>query len=617
MIQITISSPQLSMEFDHDSGPLEFGRGPQRDVPRQVLPDPYVSRDQLVIEAVDDSRLRLQNLSEHVAVQIVNDRPLAMRSTRVVDLPVTLRVGQTELEFAALKIQDYDGTETLDASYEEFEPSPRLSDLGDSPSPEILAQWFETLVCVQQSAATSAEFYHETTRAVVSMVGLDRASVLLREGDQWNEAAHYTIEQSQLDELAAYTLGDDFIRTVPKPTSKERCGEIAFNLRVVNQVFESGQTYFEKTAIVPNTADPQNLEAVVAAPIFDNLSNVVGVVYGSRTCPSPPRECPTNQRGSGITQLEAQVIQVLAAAVGTGIERLRHQADAMRMQLQFEQFFSTKLARELAKDSALLEGRQREVTIVFSDVRDFSLISEHLGPRQTFQMMQDVMNLQTTIIHDFDGVVVDYVGDGLLAMWNAPTDQDDHAQRACRAVLEIMRQCPKLDEKWHPTINRTLQLGVGINTGAALVGNTGSNVKFKYGPMGPAVNIASRVQDATKQLGPSVLVTKSTHEKLDRSFATRRLCSAMLTGVLTPLDLYELSVEEPDEQWQKRRDAFEQALEYFQAGQWAETCRAINPLISDASGEYDIASLQLLSRAVECLKSNPDPFDPVVHIKIK
>lgn len=166
-------------------------------------------------------------------------------------------------------------------------------------------------------------------------------------------------------------------------------------------------------------------------------------------------------------------------------------------------------------------------------------------------------------------------------------------------------------------MNRALQLGAGINTGAALVGNTGSRVKFKYGPMGPAVNLASRVETASKQLGANILMTASTHSQLDGSFASRRLCKASLSGIAEPVDLFELSTAENSPEWQRRQQAFETALEHFTAKRWADACLAIYPLISDVHGEYDVASLQLLSRAVECMKSNPDPFDPIVHLKSK
>jgi adenylate cyclase len=597
MIHIRLRTQDKLVEFEHAAGGLELGRGPQRQLPRWIVEDPYVSWDQLVVEPVGEGRLRIENLSEHVPIEMAGESPIEVGGVREVALPVELEFGQTRMEISAEKFAPRGPGRTLTPGQFDPREPPSLRELGSSPDPATLARWFETVICVQQAAASSAEFYDETARAVVTLVGLDRGLVLLREGEDWSVAAHHLGDRAAGSELGG------------------RAPE--FSRRVLQEMLDTGRTYYQTLGTAPVTASLTNIEAVVAAPIFDRDRRVVGAVYGSRARGADFRTIDSDARDVGITALEAQIIQVLAAAVGAGLERVRQQADAMRSQLQFEQFFSSKLARELARDRNLLEGRQQEVTIVFTDVRDFSLISEHLGPRETFRMMQQVMDLQTSIIHTLDGVVVDYVGDGLLAMWNAPTEQPDHAKQACRAVLEILRQLPQLNTQWSPSLNRPLQLGVGINTGTALVGNTGSRVKFKYGPMGSAVNLASRIEGATKQLATPVLMSESTHVLLGETFATRRLCRASLPGIADPVELYEMSVGENSAPWQQRRIAFETALEHFHAKRWAEACLALYPLISDAHGEYDIASLQLLSRAVECLKSNPDPFDPVVAVRSK
>jgi adenylate cyclase len=594
MIHVYLKTPDNESEFDHAAGPLEFGRGPQRDAPRQIVNDPYVSGDHLRIEELNDGQLRITNLSEHVAVGVDGDEPLATGLTRNVDLPARLSIGHSEVRISAgCGATDRDhSARTLDPAYGTAD-LPSLRELGQAPGPETLARWFETVICVQQAAASSSEFYRETARAVAQLVGLDLGLVILREQGAWKVVARHP---------------DRSLAGMACP------GEREFSRWVVDEVFRTGRTWYQTAGSAPASASLRDIEAVVAAPIFDSRRRVAGVVYGCRTRAADVATLTGDMGETGISSLEAQVIQVLAAAVGAGVERVRQEKDAMRSQLQFENFFSAKLAAELARDTNLLEGRQREITVVFSDVRDFTLISQHLGPQETFHMMQDVMDLQTSIIRNHDGVVVDYVGDGLFAMWNAPTDQPDHARLACQAVLDIMRQLPGLDRKWRPMLNRPLQLGVGINTGNALVGNTGSRVKFKYGPMGPVVNLASRVEEASKQLGPDILMTESTYRQLDDSFACRRLCQASLSGIVEPVYLFELSSGPNTPEWQRRRTAFETALEHFHARRWADACLAIYPLISDTRGEYDVVSLQLLARAVECLRSNPDPFDPVVHL---
>jgi adenylate cyclase len=286
----------------------------------------------------------------------------------------------------------------------------------------------------------------------------------------------------------------------------------------------------------------------------------------------------------------------------------------LRSQLQFEQFFSPQLAYELAADPSLLEGREREVTMLFSDVRNFSRISERIGAQRTFVMMQELMELQSVRIRETDGVVVDYVGDGLLAMWNAPADQPDHPIRACRAANSFLGDLPALSGRWAAEAGEPLRLGVGIHTGPALVGNTGSKVKFKYGPMGPAVNLASRLENATKAVGVGTIVSGATRDRLPPAFGTRRLGGLRVQGFAEPVAVYELFPGQPDPAWNQRRDEFERALVHFERQEWGAACQILAGLLSRGDG-YDLPSLQLLSRAVECLRSRPESFDPAITIQ--
>jgi adenylate cyclase len=334
------------------------------------------------------------------------------------------------------------------------------------------------------------------------------------------------------------------------------------------------------------------------------------VIYGSRSRLS-------SHHGGGIGALEAQVVQLLASAAGAGLARQAQEAEATQLRAQFEQFFSPKLARELQKNPRLLEGQEREVTVLFSDLRGFSRLAERLGPRNICKLVGDAMDCFSSRVKEFDGVVVDFAGDGMLAMWNAPADQEDHASLACRAALAMLNDLPTISEAWKETLPAPLSLGIGINTGTALVGNVGSRSRFKYGPFGHTVNLASRVEGATKHLGIPILVTQTTKARIGENFATRRICKARLLGIDEPVDLFELSAEKAPAEWVSRRDAYEKALKLYEEGQWAAACQVIHPLLAAQAGHYDIPSLDLVSRAVECLKSPQERFDPVIEFRTK
>jgi adenylate cyclase len=195
-----------------------------------------------------------------------------------------------------------------------------------------------------------------------------------------------------------------------------------------------------------------------------------------------------------------------------------------------------------------------------------------------------------------------------------------------------MGELPAIDREWQPRLGVPIGLGIGINTGRALVGNTGSRLKFKYGPLGHTVNLASRIEGATKQFGVPILLSGSTHSLIGRSFATRRLCRVRVVGIGEPVDVYELHAEmttllpsgiggestlDKLAEWLARRDAYESALNLFESGRWSEASRTLLAFLPAQGDHRDVPSLTLASRALELMKSPPAEFDPVLKLDSK
>jgi adenylate cyclase len=227
------------------------------------------------------------------------------------------------------------------------------------------------------------------------------------------------------------------------------------------------------------------------------------------------------------------------------------------------------------------------------------------------------MERLTQCIQAHEGTVVDYAGDGLMAMWNAPLTQPNHAVQACRAALAMQAVLPQLDADWHDRIGQPIKVGIGVNTGVAMVGNTGCKARFKYGPLGHCVNLASRVEGATKQLGVPVLITNTTRALIGESFATRRLCKVRVVGIHGAVDFYELHAETGAEDWLAHRNAYEAALTQFEAGQFGAACRNVYPLLANQEGTYDMPCLNLVTRAVEAIKNPPEKFDGIYELTSK
>lgn len=630
MLVVDVQNDYQNEQFQFPDGSIEFGRIPDpTDCSPCVVNDPHVSKRQLRIELISENLIRLRNLSQTTHILLEDGTNIVMGDSREARLPLHFAVGKTRVWMKQLVPQPVSVDQTLPpdifppfqpqmgmgmggdlagGGFQEESPFERqrdekerarlqtvnvpkrgkgvevLSSLGDSPSPEKLASWFETVIEVQRSAASSAEFYQHTAKAVVELIGLDVGLVLLLKGNNWDIVGRH-----------ATNRGEDmsFSRTTLKFVVEER------------RTFYHGFGDDSKVA----SRSLQDAKAVVASPIFDeNNDKVVGVVYGSASLFG-------FGRSAEIRPLEAQVVQVLAAAVGVGMARMVREAEASRRRVQFEQFFSPVLMRELDRDPNMLEGRDREVTMVFTDIRKFSLLSEQLGPKETCRLVRDVMERLTTQVVDYNGVVIDYYGDGMCAMWNAPAEIPNHASVACKAALSMLKDLPLINAEWEKIIGKPVGIGVGVNTGHAQVGNIGSQRKFKYGAMGKAVNLASRVEGATKHMGAQILVSRTTRDMLSAEFNTRRLGLVKVVGASDPLELFELLGPEASEAWHLIRRTYETALGHFEAGRFQECRLTLEPLVSIP--EPDLPSQKLSARATHLLTHPPEHFDGVIELESK
>jgi adenylate cyclase len=564
-----IAGASSSGRFEHTSGPLEFGRGVQREARRCRVDDGTVSDDHLRIEQLGNGRLRAENLSGQLPVGLPGGSAIEPGRSLELTLPVQLTIGKTRLvidraDAAASSAAPSPGEALETKAFVAVAPADR------APSPDRLADWLHTIIELEHMPAGSPEFYAHVARTLVDLIGMDLGLVLLRQNDNWT--------------YSGVVKTDESVQT-------------RFSRTLVNYVTARRQTFFEDLNLLPEAASLENIQAAVASPIFGLHDEVVGVLYGSRGA-------GLSARGA-IKPVEAQLVQLLSGAAGANLAR----ATALRTRVQFEQFFSPELVRELERDPNLLEGRSEEVTLLFSDLRGFTALSQHLGAQKTCRLIRDMMEVLSEQIVAYGGVIVDYSGDGIMAMWNAPAKQSDHAVRACSAAIGMIAELPGLNKRWIAQTSHPLALGIGINTGPAQVGNTGSTRKFKYGPHGHTVNVASRVQDATKKLGIPLLITASTREQLPASLYTRRLGQVLLADVEIPMVLYEFHGESATPEWILRRDTYDKALALFESKQWAQACQMLAPLV-----EADLPSIKLLRRAQECMERRPDPFDPVIAV---
>jgi adenylate cyclase len=589
MLIFTLANERQRRQIHHQEGPIEFGRLQQGHCARIVVDDPYTSRDQVRVEEVSGGEVRVQNLG--APVTLPDGSQLNVGEARQMQPPVRVVFGRSTLDIGAIPNEDTGAApdssmQTIARPVAAAESKTLKSTpprAGRVPSADTLAQWFEVLLNIQRGAAGSNEYYADTARAVVELVGLDRGLVLLRKQHVWDVVASYSASGSENRQ---------------------------FSQRVLLQVKSERRTFFQNFQDASAGQSLMGVEAVVASPIFDEKDKVAGVVYGSRDM----RSAEASQKG--IEPLEAQFVQVLAGAVSSGLARLAREADAARARVQFEQFFSPELARALERDAEILAAKERELSLLFADLRGFSRISERIGASETYLLLSDILDRFTNQIMDHGGVVIDYYGDGLAAMWNAPTDTPQHADRAMEAALAMQNDLPAINSQWAEKLGGLIRLGIGLHTGKAQVGNSGSRRRLKYGPRGHAVNLTSRVEAATKVLGVPCLLTGATRAALTKLTPVRRVCRARLTGMTEAVELFELAAFGDHPTWLAQREKYEAALALYEKRR-IEECIAACHEMQAQFGAADGPTSWLLKQAEARLTAGDAPFDPVFSVETK
>ena len=231
------------------------------------------------------------------------------------------------------------------------------------------------------------------------------------------------------------------------------------------------------------------------------------------------------------------MIELLAGAVSEGIAGLEHEAEVDRRRALLDRSYAGNLSTEPRK----IISEKRDVTLLFADLRHSTSLSSDFEIDQLCELMGQVLDCLSAAVMDHDGLVIDYYGDGLAAMWNAPADQAEHAELACRAALRMLETLPDVAADWADVLHKDLRLAIGIHSGVVQVGNAGSARRTKYGPRGPNVHIASRAENAAKELDVPLVVTQPVAERLSNRFAIHRICRARIRGVDQPMELVSVS----------------------------------------------------------------------------
>ena len=247
----------------------------------------------------------------------------------------------------------------------------------------------------------------------------------------------------------------------------------------------------------------------------------------------------------------------------------------------FGQYVPPELVGEMAKnpENYMLKSESRNLTVLFSDVRGFTNISEGLDPKELSDLMNEYLTPMTKIIHANKGTIDKYMGDAIMAFWGAPISTENHASLALKTSVEMIEQLKNLKkafiEKGWPPIN----IGIGLNTGPMTVGNMGSSFRMAYTVMGDAVNLGSRIEGLTKEYGVDILVSEFTKAEIP-NFVFREVDLVRVKGKDKPVAIFEPvnSIEAISDAEKTEIETYSKALNLYRKQEWDKAKSAFNKL---------------------------------------
>ncbi|MGA8139694.1 MAG: adenylate/guanylate cyclase domain-containing protein, partial [Desulfobaccales bacterium] len=228
-----------------------------------------------------------------------------------------------------------------------------------------------------------------------------------------------------------------------------------------------------------------------------------------------------------------------------------------------------------------LGGERRELTILFSDIRGFTSLSETMEPEVLVGLLHDFLNPMSEIIVTHGGTIDKYIGDAIMALFGAPLNRPDHPVLACRTALAMMAKLKALNEEWERQGRPVMRIGLGLNSGDVAVGNMGSDRLFNYTAIGDNVNLASRLEGLNKYYGTSILISSSTAQALDGQFVLREVDLVQVKGKAQALTIFELLGEgAPEPDATAFLEVYNQGLAFFRERRWQESAGAFTEALN-------------------------------------
>ena len=237
------------------------------------------------------------------------------------------------------------------------------------------------------------------------------------------------------------------------------------------------------------------------------------------------------------------LLLIVLSFIGITIYRvMTEQKEKRYIRNTFSKFVSKSVVDDLLKNPHKLKlgGEKKVLTVMFSDIRGFTTLSEMLTPEELVEQLNIYLQAMTDLVFEYDGTLDKYIGDAIMAFWGAPIELEDHALKACKSALEQIRCMDEMNAKWVAEGKPTLDIGIGLNSGDMVVGNMGSSSRMDYTLMGDNVNLGARLEGTNKVYGTKIIIGDSTYEMVKDHVVARELDLIRVKGKNHPVKIYEL-----------------------------------------------------------------------------
>jgi adenylate cyclase len=371
------------------------------------------------------------------------------------------------------------------------------------------------------SVLTPEEIMHRVMELVFQMENVERGFVMLRDEKKGFKPAVLLYKDERLKAQArGVVLSSTVIEQV-------------MNDRVPLLIHDVGKDERFSTS---QSLRMSGIRSAMCAPLIYK-DHVFGLFYVD--CLSKPY---------AFSKEELSIFSVIAAEAAISFDNARSHEELARRMVErqaLERFLNSAIVERIltSPGEVHLGGDNQIATILFSDIRGFTRMSEHMEPQAVVELLNEFFSEMTDIIFDSGGTLDKYLGDGIMAVYGAPLPKPDDALRAAKTAMEMQRALAHLNQQWENRGQAPLLMGVGVNTGPVTAGNIGSAKRMDYTVIGDAVNLASRL--CANAAGGQILISESTFSHLNSNIPAQRLEPIRVKGKETPVELYEILWQNP------------------------------------------------------------------------